>query len=118
MGGKVCQGGAGKLLFMLSTSLAVLTTSRIFIIEGALTCFLGIAAYWLLVDFPDKAHKSYKFLTEREAKYIIDRVDKDRGDAKPEPWNTKKFFKGGLDLKVWIFAMVSLIDCEQGALLT
>jgi len=78
----------------------------IFIIEGALTCFLGIAAYWLLVDFPDKAHKSYKFLTEREAKYIIDRVDKDRGDAKPEPWNTKKFFKGGLDLKVWIFAMI------------
>lgn len=103
---------------MISASLAVLTTSRIFIIEGALTCFLGIAAYWLLVDFPDKAHKSYKFLTEREAKYIIDRVDKDRGDAKPEPWNTKKFFKGGLDLKVWIFAMVSLIDCEQGALLT
>jgi MFS family permease len=78
----------------------------IFIIEGALTCFLGICAYWLLVDFPDKAHTSWNFLTEREAKFIINRVDRDRGDAKPEPWNTAKFFKGGLDIKVWGYALV------------
>ncbi|KAF2853492.1 phthalate transporter-like protein [Plenodomus tracheiphilus IPT5] len=78
----------------------------IFIIEGALTCFLGIIGYWALVDFPDKAHKSWKFLNEREARYIIDRVDRDRGDAKPEPWSVAKFFKGGADLKVWGFAMI------------
>jgi hypothetical protein len=81
----------------------------IFIIEGALTCFLGIAAYWMLVDFPDKAHMSWKFLTQREAKFIIDRVDKDRGDAKPEPWNLKKFLRGGADIKIWGFAMVSVL---------
>jgi MFS family permease len=80
----------------------------IFIIEGALTCFLGIAAYWMLVDFPDKAHMSWKFLTQREAKFIIDRVDRDRGDAKPEPWNLKKFLRGGADIKIWGFAMVSV----------
>jgi MFS family permease len=81
----------------------------IFIIEGALTCFLGIAAYWMLVDFPDKAHMSWKFLTQREAKFIIDRVDRDRGDAKPEPWNLKKFLRGGADIKIWGFAMVSVL---------
>lgn len=78
----------------------------IFIIEGALTMFLGIGAYWMLVDFPDKAHTSWKFLTEREALFIIKRVDQDRGDARPEAWSTAKFFKGGLDIKVWAYAMI------------
>lgn len=78
----------------------------IFIIEGALTVFLGIVGYWALVDFPDKAHKSWKFLNEREAKFIINRVDQDRGDAKPEPWSLAKFFRGGADIKVWGFAMI------------
>jgi hypothetical protein len=78
----------------------------IFIIEGALTCFLGIVAYWALVDFPDKAHTSWHFLNEREAKFIIDAVNRDRGDAKMEPWNLKKFLRGGADIKIWGFAMV------------
>jgi MFS family permease len=68
--------------------------------------FLGIGSYWMLVDFPDKAHKSWKFLTEREALFVIKRVDQDRGDAKPEAWSTAKFFKGGLDIKVWAYAMI------------
>ncbi|CAO2657903.1 Nn.00g071630.m01.CDS01 [Neocucurbitaria sp. VM-36] len=78
----------------------------IFIIEGALTCFLGILAYWALVDFPDKAHTSWKFLTEREARFIINRVDRDRGDARPEPWSMANFLRGGADIKVWGFAMI------------
>jgi predicted MFS family arabinose efflux permease len=78
----------------------------IFIIEGALTMALGIAAYWLLVDFPDKAHKSWKFLNEREAKFIIDRVNHDRGDAKIQPFSIGKFFRAALDIKIWGYAMI------------
>lgn len=78
----------------------------IFIIEGALTIVLGIGGYWALVDFPDKAHKSWKFLNEREVAYIIDRVNRDRGDAKPEAWDLKKFLRGGADIKIWGFAMI------------
>lgn len=85
----------------------------IFIIEGALTCFLGVIGYWALVDFPDKAHKSWKFLNEREVKFIIDRVDRDRGDAKPEPWSLAKFLKGSTDIKVWGFAMVRSSDRRE-----
>lgn len=85
--------------------------SGIFIIEGAITCFLGIVGYWALVDFPDKAHKSWKFLNEREVRFIIDRVNTDRGDAKPESWSLTKFLKGGADIKVWGFAMVRFADC-------
>jgi hypothetical protein len=75
-----------------------------------LTCFLGIVGYWAIVDFPDKAHKSWKFLTEREAMFIIDRVNRDRGDARPEPFSIAKFFKGGADIKIWGFALVSFTD--------
>lgn len=78
----------------------------IFIIEGALTMFLGIVGYWAIVDFPDKAHTSWHFLNERETKFIIDAVNKDRGDAKPEPWSLKKFLRGGADIKIWGFAMI------------
>jgi hypothetical protein len=79
----------------------------IFIIEGTLTCVLGIAAWWLLVDFPDKAHTSWKFINEREAKFIIDRVNRDRGDANIEPFSIAKFLRAGLDPKIWAYAMVS-----------
>jgi hypothetical protein len=68
--------------------------------------FLGIVGYWALVDFPDKAHTSWHFLNVREAKFIIDRVNRDRGDARPEPWSAKKFFGAATDIKIWGFAMV------------
>ena len=66
---------------------------------------LGVGAYWALVDFPDKAHTSYNFLTEREAQYIIDRVNRDRGDANVEPFSVAKFFRSAADLKIWGYAL-------------
>ncbi|KAF2794141.1 phthalate transporter-like protein [Melanomma pulvis-pyrius CBS 109.77] len=78
----------------------------IFIIEGALTMALGVGSYWALVDFPDKAHKSWKFITKRESLYIIDRVNRDRGDGNVEPFSAGKFFRAGLDLKIWGFALI------------
>ena len=80
----------------------------IFIIEGIMTMVLGVGSYWSLVDFPDKAHKSFKFITQREAQHMIARVNKDRGDGNSEPFNAGKFFRAGLDLKVWGFAMVRM----------
>jgi hypothetical protein len=59
------------------------------------------------VDFPDKAHKSWKFLNEREARFIIDRVNRDRGDANVEAFSAKKFFGAALDIKIWGYALVS-----------
>lgn len=90
----------------------------IFIIEGALTCALGFGAYVALVDFPDKAHKSWRFLNEREAKFIIARVDRDRGDAKPEAFSAPKFFRAALDIKIWGYAMVSLFSHKNCAIFT
>jgi len=78
----------------------------IFIIEGIITCLIGISGFFLLVGFPDSKTKNWKFLNERELQFIIDRVQADRGDAHIEPFSFAKFFKGGADLKIWAFAMI------------
>ncbi|KAI9670888.1 MAG: hypothetical protein M1817_003773 [Caeruleum heppii] len=78
----------------------------IFIMEGIITCLIGIAGYWLLVDFPDKAHKSWRFLNDREIRFIINRVNKDRGDAAVEPFSMARFLVAGTDVKIWGFALI------------
>lgn len=78
----------------------------IFVMEGIITCLIGLGGYWLLVGFPDGKHKSWSFLDEREKRWIINRVQADRGDAKTEPFSLKKFFRGGSDWKVWGYALI------------
>ncbi|KAL8713143.1 MAG: hypothetical protein Q9220_002664 [cf. Caloplaca sp. 1 TL-2023] len=80
----------------------------IFIMEGLLTCIVAGFAYFLLVDFPEKAHKSFHFLNVQERDFIIRRVNKDRDDALPEPFTLARFLKPGLDFKLWILALISL----------
>jgi hypothetical protein len=78
----------------------------IFIIEGVFTCALGIAGYWLLVDFPDSHRKSWSFLGLRERQWIIARINRDRGDSEVPPFNLRKFLGGGADPKIWAYAMI------------
>lgn len=81
----------------------------IFIMEGVLTVALGIMGYFLLVDFPDVCAKKgggFWFLTEKECNYVVRRINKDRDDANPVPFNLKLWASAGLDLKIWGFAMI------------
>lgn len=78
----------------------------IFIIEGILTCLIAIVGYFLIVGFPDDAHRSWHFLTEKETRMCIARVNIDRGDAVAEKFNWKKFLGAGTDLKIWGFAWI------------
>ncbi|KAH7141368.1 major facilitator superfamily domain-containing protein [Dactylonectria estremocensis] len=78
----------------------------IFIIEGALTVTLGIAGYWLLVDFPDSSRESWSFLGQRERAWIVDRINRDRGDSKVPPFQLSKFLRGGADWKIWAYALI------------
>lgn len=78
----------------------------IFIIEGAITCALAVACYWLLVDFPDSTRKSWSFLSLRERQWIVNRVQRDRGDAKVTAFNLRKFLGAGTDWKIWAYAMI------------
>ncbi|KAJ5162779.1 Major facilitator superfamily domain general substrate transporter [Penicillium coprophilum] len=78
----------------------------IFILEGVITGVIGILCFFFLVDFPDRAHKSWRFLNERECAFIVRRINKDRNDGDLEAFSLKKFLKPALDLKIWAFAMI------------
>jgi hypothetical protein len=45
-----------------------------------------------------------KFLSEDEAAFVVARIEKDRHDVIAEEFNIRKYLKGALDLKVWLFA--------------
>ncbi|CED84101.1 Permease of the major facilitator superfamily [Phaffia rhodozyma] len=74
----------------------------IFIIEGVITCAFGMAAYFLIVDFPDKN----KFLTAEQTTMILTRIEKERGDTVYEPLTWPLFRSHISDLKLWGFALM------------
>ncbi|KAK2799987.1 hypothetical protein FQN51_006416 [Onygenales sp. PD_10] len=78
----------------------------IFIMEGVLTLIVGIVVFIFLVDFPDKAHKAWNFLNEKECAFIIRRLNKDRGDGDAEPFSIGKFLRPALDLKIWGMGLI------------
>lgn len=67
---------------------------------------MGILAFFFLVDFPDRAYKSWRFLNERECAFIVRRINKDRSDGDSEPFTLKRFLRPALDLKIWGFAII------------
>lgn len=107
--GSVASAFAGILAYgiMQMKGLAGLNGWRwIFIIEGILTVVLGIAGYWLLVDFPDSKRESFKFLGPTEKEWICARVNADRGDVKMQAFSLRKYLRAGADWKIWAYAMI------------
>ncbi|KAL3488014.1 major facilitator superfamily domain-containing protein [Aspergillus germanicus] len=87
----------------------------IFIMEGLLTCLIGILGYVFMVSFPSQSHEVRWFLTPAESAYILRRLDRDRGDADVanEKFNWRAFFSAALDFKVWALAMAFLCSTMQ-----
>jgi len=77
--------------------------SWIFIIEGLLTMTVAIAAWFIIVDFPDKSEKT-GFLTHEQAEFVKRRIENDRGDSVPDRLTWAVLGKHLLDLKLWAFA--------------
>lgn len=79
------------------------------ILQGTLTCIVGMVGYILIVDFPEKAQTArglfnLHFLSNDEAAFVVARIEKDRHDAIPEAFHWGSYLKGAADLKVWGFA--------------
>lgn len=81
----------------------------IFIMEGVITCVAGIVGYFMIVDFPELAANSWKFLTPAESEFVVARIEKDRHDAILEPFGIVAYLKHGLDLKIWGFAWLFML---------
>lgn len=95
-------GGGSSSGYVLSrrSSSIVLTASQ----EGVLTFILAIVGYFALVDFPEEAQNSWKFLTPEEAELMIERVDNDRRDAHVTPFSLSFYLRQALDWKIWLYA--------------
>ncbi|KAJ5630254.1 uncharacterized protein N7484_010354 [Penicillium longicatenatum] len=78
----------------------------IFILEGVISGAISILCFIFLVDFPDRASRSWKFLNEAECAFIVRRIENDRKDGHLEAFSLKKFLKPALDPKIWAFAMI------------
>src|SRR6202043_3598834 len=52
---------------------------------------------------------SWKFLTARETSFVVARIEKDRHDAIPEPFQLKKYLRNAFDTKVWAFAWLFML---------
>lgn len=77
--------------------------------EGVVTCLAGFVGYYMIVDFPELAAKSWRFLTPAESEFVVARIEKDRHDAIPEPFQLGAYLKNATDLKIWGFAWLFML---------
>lgn len=77
----------------------------IFIMQGIVTCVVAMIGAFTIADFPEKAANTTKsfaipFLNQKEAEFVVARIERDRHDAIAEPFKLGTYIKCGLDLKV------------------
>lgn len=65
---------------------------------------IGIATYFWIVDFPEKAHHGFYFFSKLESEIAVRRIQKDRGDGNPTPFSWREILKHFLDPKIYGFA--------------
>jgi len=78
----------------------------IFVIEGIITCFFGVLSYIVIVDFPELSPKSWHFLNQKEADFIVARIEHDRNDIEAEPFKLSAYLRSAMDSKVWCFSLL------------
>jgi hypothetical protein len=71
-------------------------------LEGIASIIVAIFAYRFVVDFPE----NNKFLTADEKRFVIRRLEEDRGDVEMDRWTWKKFFSYLLTPKLWAFGIL------------
>ncbi|KIK67517.1 hypothetical protein GYMLUDRAFT_156068, partial [Collybiopsis luxurians FD-317 M1] len=76
--------------------------SWIFVIEGAITVLFGCIAWLYLPEFPD----NNTFLTREETKFVLERIEEDRGDSLPDTITVWKVLHHLLDWKVWAYGIM------------
>ncbi|KAG9241273.1 major facilitator superfamily domain-containing protein [Calycina marina] len=85
----------------------------IFIIEGLLTCVAAIGGYFLIVDFPELASKSWAFLSEKEAAFMVERINNDRADVEVTSFSLKNYLANAADTKIWAFGALFGLTTTQ-----
>ena len=74
-----------------------------------MTALLVFLAYFMIVDFPEYATRSWRFLNQKEAEFVIARIEHDRDDVETTPFHLSSYLRNGLDSKVWGFAWLYMM---------
>jgi MFS family permease len=77
-----------------------------YIVQGLITCLIGVVAYWWMVDFPEKAGNSFWFLSDAEIEIALQRIRDDRDDVVPDPFSWSKVLVHFLDPKLYGFSVL------------
>lgn len=70
----------------------------LFIIEGLVTVVTGVAAKFLIVDWPETA----TFLNDEERALLLRRLSEDRGEAKMNRFDKSARKRTFSDIKIWL----------------
>ena len=71
-----------------------------------MTMFLAVCGRILIVDFPDKVHRSrFPFLKPAEVQSIQAKLERDRRDAEYDELTISKFLLACARWELWVFAM-------------
>ena len=81
-----------------------------YLVQGLIACLIGILTYWWIVDFPENAQNSFFFLTEKEARLAVARIQSDRGDVIPTKFSWKDVLMEFLDPKIYGFSLMFFLQ--------
>ncbi|KAG6850853.1 hypothetical protein H0H93_007471 [Arthromyces matolae] len=102
----ITMGGIGPILAyvfsLLDGKRGIRGWSWIFIIEGTVTLFLGVVAWFFVPDFPDKN----RFLTPKQTALVLRRIEEDRGDSIPDQITVPKVLKHLSDWTLWSYGIM------------
>ena len=81
-----------------------------FLVQGLVSCLLGIITYWWIVDFPENADRSFWFLDQNEKECAVRRIQKDRGDVEAEKFSLGRVLVHAKDPKVYGFCCMFFLE--------
>jgi MFS family permease len=85
-----------------------------FVVQGVISSTIGILTYWWMVDFPENAGKSFRFLSDEEVELATRRIENDRHDVLPEQISWSKIAVHFLDIKLYgfcsLFFLLNLVS--------
>ncbi|KAI5302581.1 hypothetical protein KEM56_000548 [Ascosphaera pollenicola] len=88
-----------------------------YLVNGILTVCIGFVTYWWMIDFPEKAHLSKRFLTPEEVQVVTQRIQRDRKDADIDPFSWSKIYPHFLDFKLYgfmcLFFLLNLVSTSM-----
>jgi hypothetical protein len=88
----------------------ILSTTGIFIIEGAITTALCLFGWFIIVDFPAKA----KFMSDRERHIAVERINRDRGDGEEDKISFRVILHHLSDIKLYGWDIMRLTSTLPG----